>query len=292
MKSNLTSDQGEALMGTSSPPTARNTSTSSRSDVVLPPEVIERDKTLDKAIISTTSELMELRWHWTRDKDNPARVTTAAYARAVGRARPVISRDANAWAQWLASQSKRTDIGTLPVAGQPQTPGDFRELAKLSDERQHAVAAIARATGKEVSNVAANMRHEVNHVLVTAQADAIQHGTSIEAEVDRVAEWQAKMAHEYEKKSAALSKAGKNRWTQEKAEQLTLESRIAAARTALGDLLDAAEGISARKAEAIKGAVNDLRTIMDKIEASIHAHSSHTPIPAPTARDKAAFTAS
>jgi hypothetical protein len=251
------------------------------SDVVLPPEVIERDKTIDGEIASKTGELMELRWHWTRDKDNPARVTVAAYARAVGRARQVISRDANAWAQWLASQSKRTDIQCAPTPGEPQTPSDYRELANLSTQRQQAVAAIARATGKQVSNVAANMREEVNAVLVTAHADAIRHGTTIEAEVDRVAEWQAKMAQEKEKRSTALSEAGKNRWAQEKAGQpaaaespvpVSLESRIAAARTALGDLLDAAEGISAQKAETVKGAVNDLRTLMDKIEARIHAH--------------------
>jgi hypothetical protein len=189
---------------------------------------------------------------------------------------------------------------SAPLAGTPQTPGDFRELAKLSEERQQAVAALARATGKQVSNVAANMRREVSAVLVTAHADAIRHGTTIEAEVDRVAEWCAKRAHEAEKKSAALSTAGKNRWAREKAEQaqraaefpkaqLTqhttekkarlsqhivkfqeIEKTITTARNALSFWVTRpAEDFSAQETEVLRGRLAELRTAVDKIEAHI-----------------------
>ena len=81
----------------------------------LPSEVVEKDKQLDGEIARKVGELMELRWHWTLDETNPDRVTVAAYGRAVGRARQVISRDAIAWARWLADQSKRTRMGAAQV---------------------------------------------------------------------------------------------------------------------------------------------------------------------------------
>lgn len=106
-------------------------------------------------------------------------MTVAAYARAVGRDRKTISRDANAWVRWLADQSKRANMGPS-APGTPQTPGDFRQLVKLSDEREQVVRAVARANNKKFSNVAVNMRKEVNEALTEAQDRAERNGTTVE----------------------------------------------------------------------------------------------------------------
>ena len=174
----------------------------------LPSEVVEQDKQLDAEIARKTDELMKLRWHWTLDESNPDRVTVAAYARAVGRDRKTISRDANAWVRWLADQSKRANMG--PSA--PAHPDSWRLPAacKLSDEREQVVRAVARANNKKFSNVAVNMRKEVNEALTEAQDRAERNGTTVEDEITEAAEFLAKNRTEWERASArAKSEAEK-----------------------------------------------------------------------------------
>src|SRR5262245_26020367 len=124
----------------------------------LPTEVIEQDRRLQQS----ANELMELRWHWTLDQANPRRESQREYARQVGVNQAAINKDANAWADWLAAQAE-DGIGFTP--GTPQTPADYRELRKMSGERQEAAKAVAKATGDTVSNVASNKRDEVDAVV-------------------------------------------------------------------------------------------------------------------------------
>ena len=186
--------------------------------LILPDEIAEQDKKLDADIASKTAELMALRWHWTLDESNPDRVSAAAYGRAVGRDRKAISRDATAWARWLADQNKR-DHMVPPAPGDPQTPADYRQAAKLSDEREQVVRAVARANNKKFSNVAVNMRAEVNEALTLAQDRADVNGTTVAEEVVGAAESLAKEPIKANK-DAILSEAGKKRWAWQKAKNV------------------------------------------------------------------------
>jgi hypothetical protein len=244
--------------------------------MILPAEVAERDKQLDAEIARTTEELMELRWHWTLDTTNPDRVTAAAYGRAVGRARQVISGDANAWARWLTDQSKRTHMGAAQV-GEPHTPDDYRQLVKLSDEREQVVRAVARANNKKFSNVAVNMRKEVNEALTEAQDRAERNGTTVATEITEAAKFLAKFPSEVQK-DAALSEAGKKYWAEKKAaeakcrpEYLALQKRIDAAVSALeNDLCDAGTiAFTKEETDALHGSLDRLSVLVGQVQTRI-----------------------
>lgn len=63
----------------------------------LPREVVEQDKNLRGAEAQAGRGLAELRWHWTRNEDNPRRLSYAEYGRQTGVDGSTIRSDARAW---------------------------------------------------------------------------------------------------------------------------------------------------------------------------------------------------
>src|SRR5262245_33920002 len=157
----------------------RHHPTRGNAHMTLPKRVIDKDYELSKS----GDDLMKLRWHWTLDGSNPKRVEFTEYARAVGRDRKIISRDAYAWEEY---QQAKTAGPMGP--GSARTPSDFRQLAKLSEERKQATKAIARVTGKAIATVATSKRDEVDAVVSLAQERAMKRKTTVEHEIEHVAE--------------------------------------------------------------------------------------------------------
>jgi len=155
--------------------------------MALPKRVIEKDYELSEA----HDELMELRWKWTMDPSNAKAVSFAEYAREVGRDPSVIRRDATGWDKYQQSLEKAGSSLTASP-GAATTPYEFRELAALSEERQQAAQAVAKHTGNKVGHVARNKRQQVDVVVDRAHRAAEKRGTTVEHEIDKAAEWQAK----------------------------------------------------------------------------------------------------
>lgn len=219
----------------------------------LPEKVIEEDRRLTKAADS----LMELRWHWTLDESNPDRVGFTAYGRAVGRDEAIIRRDARAWADYQETAGP----GRKP--GEAQTPEDFRELRKLSGDRQRATQAIAAATGKKVSTVARG-RDEVDTVLNRARHRAEERGTRVEDEIDRAAEWQAKARKAAEQIQREKRESHGMRY-------IEIEGHVGAAMQRLRRVLEIGEGVDfdSDETELIAEALGKLRALLSLIDLRI-----------------------
>ena len=143
----------------------------------LPESVIKEDRRLSRS----AEELCELRWHWTVDGSNPKRISIREYARQVGVSRNSVSRDANAWEQYLGHTG-------VSGPGKPSTIDDFRAAQDLSEQRQQATEAIAQQTGKSYAAVAKHHRDEVNAVVEMAHDRMERKGSTFEHEVHKVAE--------------------------------------------------------------------------------------------------------
>lgn len=159
--------------------------------MTLPKSAIDKDHKLEQAHIEAGDALMEHRWHWTLDESNPNRVSMKAYAREVGVGYTTVNQDANGWAEWLAANTDR-EFAIAKKPGQAQTPGDFRELAKMGAEKKQAAQAIARETGAAITTVTVNKRDKIDAVVNRARTRAEEKGTTVEHEIDKAAEWQAK----------------------------------------------------------------------------------------------------
>jgi hypothetical protein len=223
----------------------------------LPAEVINRDRTLQRS----ANELMELRWHWTLDETNPDKVSKRGYARQVGVSESTIRQDANAWADYLAAQGA-SDIARTPDAA--QTPGDFRELRKLSGERQEAVKAVARSTGWSVSNVASNKREEVEAVVSNARERALDRGTTVEHEIQRAAEWQEKARKAAEREKDERRKAHTLRF-------IGIEGDIGVIMQRLRKVLDSAQDVpfTDEERELITESLAKMRALLGLIDLRI-----------------------
>lgn len=222
----------------------------------LPAEVVETDQRLARS----ADELMALRWHWTLDESNPDRISKSEYARQVGRDEATIRRDANAWAAWLEQES----AGNGRELGTPQTPSDFKELSKLSGERQEAAKAIAAATGKTPANVSANRRDEVDAVLNRARNRAEERGTRVEDEIGRAAEWQTKARKTAERDRREKRDAHGMRY-------IEIEGHVGAAMQRLRRVLEIGEGVDfdADETDLIAEALGKLRALLSLIDLRI-----------------------
>lgn len=170
---------------------------------MLPKTVVTKDHELSKA----ADDLMKLRWHWTLDESNSKRVTFSEYARQVGKSEAVIRRDAKAWAKWLEANRPTSDEVVDPDTGKTRrkpvkspnaprwegkekakSPSDFRELSKISETKQLAAEAIAKASGRKIATVIAHSRNEIDNVINMATANAERQGTTVESEIEFWAE--------------------------------------------------------------------------------------------------------
>jgi hypothetical protein len=222
----------------------------------LPAAVVQADRKLQRS----ADELMELRWHWTLDKTNPDRVGVRDYGRQVGTDHSRISRDANAWAEYLAASG----AGSSTIPGAAQTPSDFRELANLNAERQEATKAVARTTGDAVSTVARHKRTEVDAVVNTARERAVDRGTTVEHEIQRAAEWRAKTRKAAEREQDERRKASTLRFVE-------IEGHIGAAMQRLRKILDAAEDVAFtnEERELLTDSLGKMRALLNLIDLRI-----------------------
>lgn len=226
----------------------------------LPALVIEKDHRLQKA----SDELLELRWHWTLDESNSDRVTFVEYARQVGVSDKAVANSANGWAAYLA-----TDPNELVRPGQPQRPGDFVELAKLGAEKQQAVKAIAKNTGEAITTITTGKREEIADVVNTARERAITHGTTVEHEIDKAAEWREK-----------TRQASKRETDEHKAKHtmrfVAIEGHIGVAMQRLRKILDEAEGVdfTGEEKELLVDSLAKLRALLNLIDMRIAGNTN------------------
>ena len=138
-------------------------------DRIIPPEVVAEDRALEAQEASSSRALIELRWHWTLDESNPDKTSFAEYGRAVGRARPTISRYAQAF-QLISSNVTTEPSKALSQAGRSQ-------------ETKMAARAVADARELSESNVMAHRYPEVKAIREAAREAVEQDGTKFEDEV-------------------------------------------------------------------------------------------------------------
>lgn len=115
--------------------------------ISLPAEVIREDQDLEQSMESASEALGYLRWHWTLDESNPARVSIRQYALAIGKNKEVIRM----YAQGYASHA---------LGGQ-RPSGNFSDSvvrAGLSAEKQLAVDVVAEVNNMTFEN--AKRRYE------------------------------------------------------------------------------------------------------------------------------------
>jgi len=225
----------------------------------LPTKVIETDRKLQQS----ADQLMQLRWHWTLDKSNPDRVSIADYARGVGVARPRVSIDANAWADYLDSRTPRRTGTVDSPPGAPQTPDDFRRLKSLTEEQRVAAQAIASATGTSPGNVAHNKREEVAAVVNTARERAVDRGTTVEHEIERAAQWREKTRKAAQREQDEKRKRSTMRF-------IEIEGHIGAAMQRLRKVLDLAEdGFTDEERELVAASLNKMRALLNLIDLRI-----------------------
>jgi hypothetical protein len=148
----------------------------SESAIVLPVSVVREDTKLEKAASGASEALMKHRWHWTLDETNPKRVSLRAYARAVGKGNVTIRKYAYAYVA-LSEQA-----GSL-------TPSEALERAVMGSETQAATEAIAKARGVGFKQTRMTRPSEVQRVRSMARERAEKHGTSVEEEAVKVADW-------------------------------------------------------------------------------------------------------
>lgn len=228
----------------------------------LPQLVIEKDHRLQKA----TDELAQLRWHWTLDETNPKRVPQREYARQVGVDQKRINVDANAWADHLAAQGEALH-GLTP--GTPHTVSDFRELRKLSSERQEAAKAIAKATGQAVSSVTTHKKEEIADVVNTARERAIDRGTTVESEIDQAAEWREKARRAARREQDERKAAHTMRY-------VTIEGQIGVAMQKLRAILNESEGVefTEEEKELLVDSLAKLRALLNLIDMRIAGNTN------------------
>ena len=160
--------------------------------MTLPQTAILQDRKLEKATSSASEALMEHRWHWTLDESNPKRVSIREYARAVGKSHVAITRDANAW--------------VLVVNGTVNSSNEAREQALMGAETWAATEAVAKARGLKPGTVRQDRPVEVRRVREMARERAEQHGTSVEAETRKAADWIVKSEQSAEKEKQSRTR--------------------------------------------------------------------------------------
>lgn len=219
----------------------------------LPPEVVATDHNLEKTATKASEALARHRWHWTLDESNPNRVSIRAYARAVGRSDSTVGPMVSGYAAW--SSGARASAGSLPEA---------IERAGMSAERETVVEAVAQARGLGFKRVRESRPDEVKRVREMARERAERHGTTIEEEAPKVAEWIVK-----------AEVADRNR-TEERKQRLGLrfvemEGHLAAAKRRLTDALNLAHQVpwGTEERELLSHTVNNIKALLALIDTAL-----------------------
>jgi hypothetical protein len=143
--------------------------------MTLPLNVVEEDRSLEKRTEGATRALLLLRWHWTLDESNPARVSLKEYSRRVDVAEPTIRRDAHAGAM-LQGES-----------GAALPPNEARERASMGAETEAAAEAVAALYQAPLSTVRRTHRRDVRTIRDNARQRAEERGTKVVDEIPHAA---------------------------------------------------------------------------------------------------------
>lgn len=183
--------------------------------------VIDTDHKLEAASDHASEELAKHRWHWTLDEANPKRVSFSEYARAVGRSQPTISYSARAYVEVLHN-------GTAIA--------EATARARMSIETQAATEAVAEARGVKFDSARRLRPTETRRVRDMARERAERHGTTVEDEAPKVAQF------------IVRSERAERNQRDERRERLGLrfvemEGKLTKAKTALLDALNVARDV-------------------------------------------------
>jgi hypothetical protein len=224
----------------------------------LPKAVVAEDRLLDDKAKNATAALMELRWHWTINPDNPKRVSQRAYAAAVGRSQKSILASARGWQMKLDAEANEGDVAFT------RELGEYVEMAKVGELKRAAAEAVAAAHGIRVDNVLSHRRNDVNDVVNIARSAAERRGTTPEEEVARVADHQKRAADT----RASAAEARKSRHTMR---WLGIEGKVTKALRELNAALAESEGVefTAEEREMIAESVGKLRAVLNLLDMRI-----------------------
>lgn len=155
---------------------------------VLPAEVVEADRQLDGTVSRASEELAELRWHWTLDDDNPARVSVREYARQVGKSYRIVYVYARGYADRRKAQGD-PHVGITPDLSESIARAD------MGAETQAATEAVATSRGTSFTHTRDHRPTEIRRVREMARERAELNETTVEEEAPRVADWIVKSEH-------------------------------------------------------------------------------------------------
>lgn len=141
----------------------------------LPTGVIQEDHSLEVQSSKASEALMRHRWHWTLDESNSERVPIKTYAREIGKSPRLVAGYAKGY------EILKGDAGV--------TPSDALERAKMGAETWAATEAVAEARGVQPKTARMDRPVEVRRVREIARERAEKHGTSVEEEAPKVADW-------------------------------------------------------------------------------------------------------
>jgi hypothetical protein len=179
-------------------------------------------------------------------------VSFVAYARAVGKADTTIREYANGYALMVADTERSTP---LPEA---------MKRAKMGAETEAATQAVAEARGVEFGTASKSRPTEVRRVREIARERAEKHGTSVEEEAPKAAEWIAKA----EKAESARQEERKQRLS---LRFIEMEGKLHKAKRALTDALNLAHSVpwGDEERQLLSSAVGNVKSLLGLIDLAL-----------------------
>ncbi len=219
---------------------------------------IQEDRKLEARQERGLEELARHRWHWTKDEQNPDRITIAEYAERVGRSRSAIARMVNGYAAWVDGHH------LVPLA-------DAIATANMSEEKAAVVREVAKAAGWTEGRVRSMESRMVQDVRERAQERATERGTSVDEEIPHVARTAAAVRQ-------SQAKQRKEQRASKSARLLAAEGRMAAVLKALRELLaDAeAEDFTTDEIDLILKLIRQSRAFLGLVEVKLTGDDSGT----------------
>lgn len=142
--------------------------------------VIDVDAALEGAAEEASIELYRHRWYWTLNPENPERISSEKYGKAVGRAKTTIRLHAKSYAQWLKDDSKSLS--------------EYAVRANSSEERSLVIERVADAHGVSFKTVASTREYhdDVSNLLEQAKNKAAKTGEELPMAITAVCDFYVK----------------------------------------------------------------------------------------------------
>lgn len=221
----------------------------------VPAKAVTEDHRLEQSASKASEALAKHRWHWTLDESNPDRVSIRAYAKAVGRSFSAVQGHATGYASWVK-------------ADQQVLIGESIQRARMGGETEAATEAVAKARGNSFTHTRHNRHTEVKRVREIARDRAEEHGTTVEEEAPKAAEWIVKT-----EKAAA-------RQTEQRKERLGLrfvemERHLDKAKRALTDAVNMAHEVpwGDEERDLLTNTVSNVRSLLGLIDVALSGSS-------------------